>query len=96
MTVINFNTKKQLQSGYSGDGIDSIALGVLNMPPKSIEFYPEEIIEIESDIIAAQLYNASNPIILEEIIDIQKEHQSSQKQSYLRILKKFAEYCSMR
>ena len=77
MTVINFNTKKQLQSGYSGDGIDSIALGVLNMPPKSIEFYPEEIIEIESDIIEAQLYNASNPIILEEIIDIQKEYQST-------------------
>ena len=60
MTVINFNTKKQLQSGYSGDGIDSITLGVLRMPPKSIEFYPEEIIEIASEIFEAELYDASN------------------------------------
>lgn len=75
MTVINFNTKKQLQSGYSGDGIDSITLGVLRMPPKSIEFYPEEIIEIASEIFEAELYDASNSIVFEEIVDIQKDRQ---------------------
>lgn len=81
MTVINFGTKKQLQSAHSIEGIDSSSLGVHHFPPGTIVFHPNEIQEIETEIIAMQTLQDNKVIVLEEFI---QDSEKREPQQYLK------------
>ena len=81
MTVINFGTKKQLQSAHSIEGIDSSSLGVHHFPPDTIVFHPNEIQEIETEIIAMQTLQDNKVIVLEEFI---QDSEKREPQQYLK------------
>ena len=76
-----FGTKKQLQSAHSIEGIDSSSLGVHHFPPGTIVFHPNEIQEIETEIIAMQTLQDNKVIVLEEFI---QDSEKREPQQYLK------------
>jgi signal peptidase I len=81
MAESNFNKKVKLNSAHNFEGIDSSSLGVHNFPPGTIVFHPNEIQEIETEMIAIQTLQDNKVIVLDEFI---QDSEKREPQQYLK------------